>query len=150
MAYTAPLLDANEESVYPQTKAAVVFMSDNSTAESAINTVKTDAANAKTTADEAAAVAASKATTSIYTASVGTAWSGSEAPYTQTIAVSGILSTDTPIVDVDLSSVAYADKDAVIEAYAKVYRITTANGTITVYADEATTTAIPIQLKVVR
>lgn len=150
MAYTAPLLDANEETVYPQTKAAVVFMSDNSTAESAINTVKTDAANAKTIADEAAAVAASKATTSIYTASVGTTWSGSEAPYTQTIAVSGILSTDTPIVDVNLASIAYADKSAVIEDYAKIYRITTADGSITVYSDDVTSVAVPLQLKVIR
>lgn len=150
MAYTAPLLDANEETVYPQTKAAVVFMSDNSTAESAISAASSAASEAKTAADNAAAQVASKASTVLYSATIGTTWSGSKAPYTQTVAVSGILVTDTPIVDVDLSSVAYADKDAVIEAYAKVYRITTANGTITVYADEATTTAIPIQLKVVR
>ena len=36
MAYTAPLLDGNEETVYPHTKAAVVFMTNNQTAESAI------------------------------------------------------------------------------------------------------------------
>ena len=90
------------------------------------------------------------ASTKLYTATIGTSWSGSAAPYTQTITVSGILATDTPIVDVNLSSVTYANKDAVIEAYSKVYRITTAANSITVYADEATTTSIPIQLKVIR
>ena len=94
--------------------------------------------------------ATSKATTTLYTASIGTTWTGSAAPYTQTIAVTGMLATDTPIVDVNLSGVTYANKGAVIEAYAKVYRITTAADSITVYADEKTTTAIPIQLKVVR
>lgn len=90
------------------------------------------------------------ATTAVYTTTIGTTWSGSAAPYTQTITVSGILASDTPIVDVNLSGVDYSNKDAVIEAYAKVYRITTAANSITVYADEATSTAIPIQLKVVR
>ena len=97
-----------------------------------------------------AALANTKATTTLYTASITTTWTGSAAPYTQTITVSGMLATDTPIVDVDLSGVTYANKDAVIEAYAKVYRITTAADSITVYADEKTTTAITIQLKVVR
>ena len=90
------------------------------------------------------------ASTKLYTATIGTSWSGSAAPYTQNITVSGILASDTPIVDVDLSSTAYANKNAVLEAYAKVYRITTAANSITVYADEKTTTSIPIQLKVIR
>lgn len=146
-----PLLDKDDNIIYPPTKAKVVYMSDNTTnAEDAINSAKTDASNAKTAADKAAAAVASKATTSIYSASVGTTWSGSEAPYTQTIAVSGILSTDTPIVDVNLASIAYADKSAVIEDYAKIYRITTADGSITVYSDDVTSVAVPLQLKVVR
>lgn len=95
-------------------------------------------------------LAAAAATTALYSATIGTSWTGSSAPYTQSITVSGILATDTPIVDVNLSSITYANKDAVLEAYAKVYRITTAANSITVYADEATKTSIPIQLKVVR
>lgn len=86
----------------------------------------------------------------VYTASITTTWTGTAAPYTQTITVSGILATDTPIVDVNLSSVTYANKDAVVEAYANIYRITTAANSITVYSDAKTTVAIPIQLKVVR
>lgn len=86
----------------------------------------------------------------VYTASITTTWTGTAAPYTQTITVSGILATDTPIVDVNLSSIKYANKAAVVEAYANIYRITTAANSITVYSDAKTTVAIPIQLKVVR
>ena len=84
----------------------------------------------------------------VYKATIGTSWSGSAAPYTQTITVNGITANDTPVIDVDLSSIEYTNKDDVIEAYSKVYRITTAANSITVYADEATTTNIPIQIKV--
>ena len=90
------------------------------------------------------------ATTALYQATIGTTWTGSAAPYTQTISVSGIKSSDTPIVDVNLANVAYSNKDKVIEAYSSIYRITTNNNSITVYSDEKTTTSVPIQLKVVR
>lgn len=91
-----------------------------------------------------------KATTVLYTGTIGTSWSGSAAPYTQTVSISGILATDTPIVDINLSSITYANKDSVTEAWSSIYRITTAANSITVYADEKTTTSVPIQLKVVR
>ena len=90
------------------------------------------------------------ATTALYQATIGTTWTGSAAPYTQTISVSGIKSSDTPIVDVNLANVTYSNKDKVIEAYSSIYRITTNNNSITVYSDEKTTTSVPIQLKVVR
>ena len=90
------------------------------------------------------------ATTALYQATIGTTWTGSAAPYRQTISVSGIKSSDTPIVDVNLANVAYSNKDKVIEAYSSIYRITTNNNSITVYSDEKTTTSVPIQLKVVR
>lgn len=93
---------------------------------------------------------AGKATTAIYNATIGTSWSGSAAPYTQTITVSGITAADTPIVDVDLSGTDYSNKESVISAWSSVYRITTAANSITVYADDKTETAVPIQLKVVR
>lgn len=121
-----------------------------STAQTTANSANTAATNAATAASNAQTTANSKASTTLYSATIGTSWTGSAAPYTQTITVSGMLATDTPIVDVNLSSTAYADKDAVVEAYAKVYRITTAANSITVYADEKTTVSIPIQLKVVR
>lgn len=90
------------------------------------------------------------ATTETYTATITTTWTGSSAPYTQTITVSGITANDNPIVDVNLSSTTYANKDSVITAWGEVYRITTAANSITVYADSKTTTAIPIMLKCIR
>ena len=139
-----PLLDADGNQIYPPTKAKCVFMSDNAT------NVETAVENAKTAANEAKTAVASKATTTVYTATVGTSWSGSTAPYTQTITVSGILSTDTPIVDINFNGVDYSSKEDIVTAWSSIYRITTANNSITVYADEKTETSVPIQLKVVR
>lgn len=87
------------------------------------------------------------ATVSSYTFTIGTSWNGSSAPYTQTIAVSGIRSTDDPIVDLIASTTNYEKE---IEAYAKVFKITTAAGKLTVFATEKTTTALTCKLKVVR
>ena len=84
-----------------------------------------------------------------YNANVGTTWSGSEAPYTQTITVSGITSTDNPIVDVVLSS-DYDTATTELQEYAKIYKITTASNSITVYATEKTENSIKLQLKVVK
>lgn len=146
-----PLIDKDGNQIYPPTKAKVVFMSDNTTnIETAVTEAKTSAANASTAANEAKTTANSKATTKVYTATIGTSWSGSAAPYTQTISVSGMLSTDTPIVDINFSSIAYSNKEAVVTAWSSIYRITTSTNSITVYADEKTTTSVPIQLKVIR
>ena len=84
-----------------------------------------------------------------YTASITTTWSGSAAPYTQTITVSGMSANDNPIVDI----VPDSDYDTAVEQmyeYNKIYRITTALNSITVYATEPTEVAIPIQLKCVK
>ena len=90
-----------------------------------------------------------KATTVTYTGTVSTTWTGSSAPYTQTITISGILATDNPIIDVVLSST-WATAILQSEEWTKIQRIVTSANTLTVYATEATTTAIPIQVKVVR
>lgn len=77
-------------------------------------------------------------------------WVGDSAPYTQTVSVSGILSTDNPIVDVSLSST-YATAKEQLEAWNKVSNITTSNGSITASCfDDKPTVSIPIQLKVIR
>ena len=85
----------------------------------------------------------------VLTTTLDTAWQGSEAPYTKTQTVNGLLATDTPIVDVVMSGNFGTDK-ARIEAWGCVYRITTANNAITLYATEKPTVSLPIQLKVVR
>lgn len=75
-------------------------------------------------------------------------WSGS-APFTQSVAVAGILSSDEPFVDVFLEGV--SDGTAILEAWSAVGRISAADDTITAYCyEEAPTVDIPIILKVVR
>lgn len=79
---------------------------------------------------------------------------GSEVPYTQTIQVDGLLSTDEPFVDIDLSGGfgQVSDLLYVMENYYKVGRFTvSADNTLTAYCyEEKPTSGIPIMLKVVR
>lgn len=76
-------------------------------------------------------------------------WSES-APYTQTVAASGVLATDTPIVDIVLSDTA-ATAMQELDAYALMGRIDTSAGAIkaTCY-DEAPQQNINLQIMVVR
>ena len=103
-----------------------------------------------TTASEALS-ALGGASTLLYTAEISAAnWNGENAPYTQTVTVNGITSTDTPIVDVVLSSTTSTALNQ-LEAWNSVSKITTGTNKITVTClEDKPTTAIPIQLKVVR
>ena len=83
-----------------------------------------------------------------YTANVSTTWSGTKAPYTQTISVSGITVNDNPIVDV-VPSTTFDTAKTQISEFGKIYKITTAADSITVYSTEKTSTVVPIQLKCV-
>jgi hypothetical protein len=78
-----------------------------------------------------------------------TSWLGSAAPYSKSVTVTGILETDTPIIDVVMSGT-YSTDEARIEAWGYIYRAVTANGSITFYATEKPTVSLPIQIKVVR
>lgn len=89
------------------------------------------------------------AVTKFFTAQIGTTWTGSAAPYTQTITVSGILASDKPIVDLVPSST-FATAENEISNFTKIYRITTAANSITVYATEKTDVALNIQMGVHR
>ena len=86
-----------------------------------------------------------------YTAEIGTNWEKEESgEYTQTVAVTGILASDNPIVDVFLDSSKTVALQQ-LEAWSYISKIETADGSITVTClEEAPTVAIPIQLKVVR
>jgi hypothetical protein len=65
--------------------------------------------------------------------------------------VSGVLSTDKPLIDIDLSSVAFGDVEAKQTEYAKIYRVAaTDDDEITFYALEAPTEELVINIKVVR
>jgi hypothetical protein len=90
----------------------------------------------------------------IFTSSVATGdWSqasGSD-PWIATKAVTGILSTDVPIVDLDLSSVAFGSVGDVQADWALVYRVeASGSNEVKLYATDKPTATLPIQLKVVR
>ena len=91
-----------------------------------------------------------KATTANYTAEVTTTWDGASAPYTQTITVTGILSTDEPIIFPVFSSI---NATAILEqaAWDLIGEITTGVDSITITCfEKKPVTTINIQLKVVR
>lgn len=77
-------------------------------------------------------------------------WVGASAPYTQTVTVTGILSTDNPIVDL-VQSATQSTAESELEAWAYISKIVTADGSITAtcYADKPTVD-LNIQLKAVR
>ena len=77
-------------------------------------------------------------------------WTGSSAPYTKAVTVSGIYANDTPSIDLDLSAVAYANVEAMQTDWAKIYRAVPTADTITFYASEVPTADISLQIKVVR
>jgi len=72
-------------------------------------------------------------------------------PYIATLTVSGLLSTDTPIVDIDLSSVAFANIDTVQNDWALVYRVeASASDTLKLYATDEPASEFSLTIKVVR
>ena len=85
----------------------------------------------------------------VLTTTLNTTWSGSEAPFTKTQTVSGVLSSDTPIIDVVMSGTFATDEER-LEAWGNIYRAVTANNSITFYAIEKPEVSLPIQIKVVR
>ena len=87
------------------------------------------------------------AVSATYQAAIGTSWTTKSGYVQQTITVAGMKSTDNPIMDLIASTSGF---EAEQEAYGKIFKITTALNAITVYASEATETAINVQLKVVR
>ena len=80
---------------------------------------------------------------------IGTTWVGDAAPYTQEIAVAGLLEDDHPITDLVVSD-DYTTSQLQLEEFAKIYKIKTGDDKITVYANEKTTVSLPIQLVVAR
>ena len=101
---------------------------------------------------ELAAEVAGKASTAGYTATLlGAGWS-TGVPHTQTVAVEGILATDNPFVDVDMSGATTgAAGTALSDAWTLVGRVEAGAGSITAYCyDDAPAVDIPLILKVVR
>ena len=78
-----------------------------------------------------------------------TSWTGSSAPFSKAITVTGILSTDYPNFDVELSGT-YATDITRKDEWAKVYGWVTSTNTITFYATEVPSVDLPLIIKVVR
>lgn len=76
-------------------------------------------------------------------------WAGSEAPYSKTIAVSGIFESDTPIVDLILPDDYSSAQDQLIE-FNKVYKIDVVDNSITLYATEVPTAEVTMKLMCIR
>lgn len=122
-----------------------------SKADSAIQGVKLNGTTITPDSQKVVNVQINETTVNTYTATIGTDWTTAETgEYLQTISVSGILSTDNPIVDVVLSS----EKELALsqlEAWGCISKIETTNGSITATCfEDMPGIAIPIQLKVVR
>jgi len=85
------------------------------------------------------------------TGSDGTSsWSGSD-PVTAAITVSGLLSTDVPVVDIDLTGVAFADVPDVQADWGLVYQVeATADDELTLYATEEPVKNFSLTIQVTR
>lgn len=91
-----------------------------------------------------------KANTVTYTGTLASAsWTGSSAPYSQTITVTGMASTDNAVTDVALTGT-YATDQAILENFALVYRMVSGTNQVTAYANAIPTVDIPLQFKIVR
>ena len=84
-----------------------------------------------------------------YSGTLSTSWSGSKAPYTQTVSVFGILATDTPILDYTNSGT-YATDQNREEGWLNIYRAVTSANRITFYAHAKPTVSIPFTAQVIR
>jgi len=83
------------------------------------------------------------------TITLGTNWTGTNAPYTQSVEVDGLLASDVPIVGL-VQSGTYSEAQTQLSDYGKIYRAVTSNGSIMFYARESTSAALTLQLKIIR
>ena len=91
-----------------------------------------------------------KSEESTLTATIGTAYTGDVAPYTQTVPLVGISADDNPIISVVLDADPTVAKNQ-LNAWSKVTRIvTTTNGLIVYCYKSKPDVEIPIQVKCIR
>lgn len=96
-------------------------------------------------------LASGKASRAFYTGTLTTSGWSSSAPYTQSVTISGILATDTPVIDLNMSSATTSNAADLQAAWACVGRIVTAANKITAYCyEEKPTVALPLNILVVR
>lgn len=93
----------------------------------------------------AGAVSFSVAVTTTWTEDSTAGW------YYQDIATAGILSTDSPLVDINLSSATTGTEAGdMLTAYGEIFRVVTSADSVRVYSASQTTTAITLKLLVIR
>lgn len=76
-------------------------------------------------------------------------WTGSAAPFSQAVTVTGVLATDSPIIDLVPSNV-YATAVAEDAAWGSIYRAAATTNTITFYAKEKPTVALTFKARCIR
>lgn len=81
------------------------------------------------------------------TITLGTSWTGSSAPFSQEVALSGLLATDKPILDVQLDLSKYDDQET---EWLKIIKAESSVDKLKFYAKEKTTQSLAITVKVVR
>lgn len=95
-------------------------------------------------------LATAKAVKVLYTGTLTTNWTAAGTGYTQTLTVNGIHAYDTPVIGIVQTETA-ATNLTLLESWALVSRITTAENSITAYAyGDKPTVALPIQILCVR
>ena len=93
---------------------------------------------------------AENAVSQMYTGSLTVAgWAGENAPFTQEVTISGILTNDEPIIDVVLSST-YETAMQEDDQWGNIYKATTAEDSITFYAKEKPTVALTFKARCIR
>lgn len=86
----------------------------------------------------------------IYRVTIPTSdWSGSAAPYTLQLTVNGILTTDTPIIDI-VQTGTYSNDVQICDSWSAISRIVTRANGLTITADVIPSIAIPIQVRCLR
>ena len=87
----------------------------------------------------------------LYATIPATGWEeGADGRFSRTVAVSGLLATDSPEVDVYLDGKTAEQEDAILEAWGGAVKITTAENSLVCSFNAQPETAIPIKIKVVR
>jgi len=77
-------------------------------------------------------------------------WAGSTAPFSQAVTISGVLSTDSPIIDLVPDDDDYATAVAEDTAWGNIYRAAATTNTITFYAKEKPTVALTFKARCIR
>lgn len=87
------------------------------------------------------------ATTYRKTITTTTTWIKNSNYYVQQVNVNGITADDTPIIDITTSVSNFENE---LEAYSKIFKITTSANSISIYSSEAINIALTLQIKVVK